>query len=130
MARIAARATAANEAAKEKQRQDIARRLAKTRAKSEAALEEEDKKAAKNQILLIAGGGTLASTAFFYRNIQRLFIKITSGGADDGYSTVAEPPARGRVVRTGKKQAPPPEPEASPLDGVKKLAEFAFGRKL
>ena len=76
------------------------------------------------------GSGTLASTAFFYRNIQRLFIKITSGGADDGYSTVAEPPARGRVVRTGKKQAPPPEPEKTLLDGAKKWAEFAFGRKL
>ena len=112
-----------------------AKRMAKIQAGQKVVDEDEEAKAAaKQQILLIAGGGTLASTAFFYRNIQRLFIKFTSGGEDSGYNSIPEPGskrAQAQANRRGRgKPAPEPEPEPSLVDGAKKWAEFAFGRKL
>merc|ERR1719247_1705574 len=76
-----ARIAAKNAAAFEKEKEDTIKN-AKT-----AEEIEQDAEDAKNNIILIAGGGTLASTAFFYRNILRLFTKVASGGEDDGYST-------------------------------------------
>ena len=42
----------------------------------------------------VAAGGSLLSVPFFLPNLQRLFIKVTSAGADDGYSSI------GPVCRT------------------------------
>merc|ERR1712032_1116401 len=74
MAAIAARTTAKNEEAKRA-------RLKPPPSEAELAAAQEE---AKKNILLIAGGGTLASTAFFYKNLQRLFTKISTGGQDSG----------------------------------------------
>ena len=42
-----------------------------------------------NPALLVGGivvGGTIASTAFYTKNLQRLGTKIATGGKDDGYN--------------------------------------------
>merc|ERR1719203_2688808 len=88
--------------------------------KTEAELLEEQE-ASKRNILFIAGGGTLASTAFFYKNLQRLATKVLSGGQDSGYGS-----AQDNNYRRGKKAAPPP-PEKS--FGAKAF-RAAFGRDL
>jgi len=119
IARIAAKNMASLKAEKERQRAKLEARALK--GKTEEQENDEAKEAAKRNILAIAGGGTLASTAFFYKNLQRLFIKITSGGDDDGYGTIPangkaprgkapakKAPARGR---RGKQEEPEPEPK-------------------
>jgi len=56
-----------------------------------------------------------------YRNIARLFTKISSGGADDGYSSIPEPKRRGK-----KAAAPPPEPSGGGLAKAGKAAKALF----
>eukprot|EP00316_Scyphosphaera_apsteinii_P017638 CAMPEP_0119304534 /NCGR_PEP_ID=MMETSP1333-20130426/5733_1 /TAXON_ID=418940 /ORGANISM="Scyphosphaera apsteinii, Strain RCC1455" /LENGTH=198 /DNA_ID=CAMNT_0007307433 /DNA_START=26 /DNA_END=622 /DNA_ORIENTATION=+ len=80
-----------------------------------------EKEEAKRNILLIGVGGTLASTAFFYRNLQRLFTKVISGGQDSGYGTIQD-----QKYRRGKK-TPPPPPQKS---AGQKLFRAFFGREL
>jgi len=87
IAKIAAKANAENERAKAAERARMEARL--QRGKTEEQESEEKQQDAKNKILGIAGGGTLLSTYFFKDNLQRLAIKITSGGQDAGYETLA-----------------------------------------
>ncbi|KAL1508316.1 hypothetical protein AB1Y20_004426 [Prymnesium parvum] len=49
--------------------------------------EEENPGEKVKKIASVAVGGVLLSVPFYYRNLARLFTKITSGGKDDGYAT-------------------------------------------
>merc|ERR1712087_354919 len=75
--------------------------------KSAADLKEEQNKA-KTTILGIAGGGTLVSAYFFKDNLARLFIKVSSGGADAGYGRV--PVKQAKRVAKGRGRAAVAEP--------------------
>jgi len=109
IARIAAKANQANEDEKRRKLEKIKALAAKGRTEDDVAAKQKEE--AKRNILTIAGGGTLASTAFFYKNLQRLFIKITSGGEDDGYDRVANQGKKQPAPRGRGKKAPEPEPE-------------------
>lgn len=129
MARIAAKSMAKNEEEKQRVRDKVAKRLAK--GKTEEQEVKEQQKEAKNNILLIAGGGTVLSTAFFYRNIQRLFTKVLSGGEDDGYNSIPEPKRGGRkATKLSKKAQQQIQEKATQQSTASKLAQAAFGRKL
>lgn len=115
IARIAAKNAQKQAEEKEAMKAKMAARAA--RGKTEEQETEEAKEEAKRNILTIAGGGTLASTAFFYKNLQRLFIKISSGGEDSGYDTIAnqqnraakKKPAPKKAARGKKAEEPPPK---------------------
>merc|ERR1712032_268767 len=90
MAAIARRTAEANAAA--------ARSKGYGKTNEELRAEQEE---AKGNIIKIALGGTVASTAFFYQNLARLFTKITSGGQDSGYGTASDQAFR--KAKAGKK---------------------------
>lgn len=108
MARIAA----ANREKQEKEKRDFAE---SRRPKTEEELLAEQEKS-KNLILGIAGAGTALSGLFIIPNLQRLFIKVTSGGKDAGYDKIP--------VKKGKKAAPAPKQKST----AQKLFAAAFAR--
>lgn len=73
---------AAKNKAKLAEEKELAREKLKTQIK-----EEEDPSEKFKKIALVGGGGVVLSVPFYYRNIIRLFTKVSSGGADDGYAT-------------------------------------------
>ena len=121
MARIAAKATAANEAEKQAKKDRLQKRMQK--GKTEEQEIEEKAAQSKNLVLGIGAGGTLLSTAFFYRNIQRLFTKVTSGGEDDGYTVKG---AKGAKGAKGKKAVVEDEGPSQ----AEKLFSAVFSRPL
>merc|ERR1712228_382817 len=80
MAAIAKRTTERNEAAR------IAA-IGTIKTPEELQAEQDD---AKFKIGFAAVGGTLVSSLFFYENLRRLYIKVSSGGRDSGYGTDAD----------------------------------------
>lgn len=61
----------------------------------------------KNLILGIAGAGTALSGLFIIPNLQRLAIKVSSGGKDAGYDKI--PVNKGKKVAKRAGKAPPKE---------------------
>merc|ERR1719311_1770916 len=80
MARIAAKTTAANEAAK----------AARVRAPPTGAELLAKQEESKNKILLVAVGGSALSIPFFFKNLQRLATKVATGGQDSGYGSAKD----------------------------------------
>merc|ERR1712176_220486 len=93
----------------------IARRTAErnaiaARAKGYGKTAEElraEQEESKSKIIQVAVGGTVASTAFFYQNLARLFTKITSGGQDSGHGTASDQAYRKKAAakKAGKAAA-------------------------
>ena len=75
VADIAARNAAAAEAERE------------AKANAKPVDTEAEKSGAINTVGAVLVGSVALSVPFYYKNIARLFTKITSGGDDDGYST-------------------------------------------
>ena len=78
-------------------------------------------------ILAAVGASVVLSVPFYYRNLQRLWIKISSGGEDSGYESVPEP--KSNIFSFGKKKEPEPPKSGTPKF-VKQLAMSAFKVKL
>jgi len=87
IAAIAAKANAENERVKAAEKARMQARLDRGKSEELELLEKQEEN--QNKILGILGGSTLLSTYFFKDNLQRLAIKITSGGEDAGYDTLA-----------------------------------------
>lgn len=111
----------------------IARRNAEKNAAAEANKVEKteeqleaEKAQAIQSVVAVGAGGTLLSTAFFYKNIQRLFIKISSGGADDGYATVSDKGGRGKKAPAGNVRRGKADNAGSKSGGL----NFLFGKSM
>merc|ERR1711948_132081 len=98
-----------------------AAKAARTRAPPTEQELEAKQEEAKRNILLIAGGGTLASTAFFYKNLQRLFTKVSTGGQDSGYGSAKDLKYRKQAAKKPKGKAAKAAPKASAGENANKV---------
>merc|ERR1711990_65615 len=90
-----------------------ARANAKAKADREAAYTPEPEVSSEEKlkpIITALGASVVLSVPFYYKNLQRLFTKVSSGGEDDGYS------------KKGKKMPKVVEQKGSGFDRFKKAA--------